>query len=288
MNTNVTHFPEHSTLEQSYIALRYDQDYGGIQWGIKRPNAPKRYTLPLLKEIRKRQQDVINAVHNGDKPISYQILTSAIPNIYSLGGDLEFFLEASARGDRDALLDYARLATEVVYNSASNYNLPVTTINVIKGISFGGGFESAMAANVIIAEKQSLFSFPETRFGMIPGMGALTLLKRRIPMHQVEKLIFSGETYSSEDLFQMGVIDVVCEEGEGDSAAIAYIRKNHRNAVGRHKMRAIVNKTDPISLAEMYAVTEEWVDCALQLSKKNIKIIETILSHSDLMLSREK
>ena len=48
---------------------------------------------------------------------------------------------------------------------------PLTTIAAVHGVTFGGGFELALACDLIIADKMARFCFPELRLGLIPGSG---------------------------------------------------------------------------------------------------------------------
>ena len=64
--------------------------------------------------------------------------------------------------------------------------LPVTTIAVTHGVVFGGGFELALTADVIIAEQGARFAFPELRLGLVPGFGGIPRLERDLGMSIVQ------------------------------------------------------------------------------------------------------
>ena len=53
----------------------------------------------------------------------------------------------------------------------------------------GGGFEAALAGDVVVAERQSSMGFPEVLFNMFPGMGGHTLLLQRLPSKRAEQLL---------------------------------------------------------------------------------------------------
>jgi len=280
MSANISYIPRKKGRQSSHVTTFFDKKHG-VHWAILNKTAPKRITLETLEDLQQVQSEVKDRIdQQGD--LNYQIFTSAIPGIFSLGGDLGLFARCSITRDRATLEQYARAATEFVYNGAVNYQKPVTTISIVKGAAFGGGFEGALGANVLIAEKQSLFSFPETRFGMFPGMGAFTLLKRRVPVHVAEEIIFSAKIYTAEQLHDMGVVDIVCEEGEGDSTASAFIAKRHRQKKGIDTMRSMVEQFAPVDREEMYAITNRWVESALDLSDKDRRIIEVLMKKNDL------
>lgn len=280
MPFNVSYLRSKKDRQDSHVSTFFDKKYG-VHWAVLNKDAPIRVTSEMLLDLQAVQDEVKNRIDQLND-LNYQIFTSAIPGIFSLGGDLGMFARCSVNKDRATLENYARATTEFVYNGATNYNKAVTTISIVKGAAFGGGFEGALGANVLIAEKQSLFSFPETRFGMFPGMGAFTLLKRRVPVHVAEEIIFSAKIYTAEQLHELGVIDIVCDEGEGDSAAVRFIAKRHRQKKGIDTMRELVGQFAPIDREEMLAITDRWVEAALDLDDKERKIIEVLMKKNDL------
>jgi len=280
MPANVSYLHSKKGHQFSHISTFFDKKYG-VHWAILNKDAPIRVTEEMLSELQGVQKQVKERIDQVND-VNYQIFTSAIPGIFSLGGDLSLFSRCSKNKDRATLEHYARATTDFVYNGATNYNKPVTTISVVKGAAFGGGFEGALGSNVIIAEKQSLFSFPETRFGMFPGMGAFTLLKRRVPVHVAEEIIFSAKIYTAEQLHDLGVIDIICEEGEGDSAATRFIAKRHRQKKGIDTMRELAAQFAPVDRAEMLAITDRWVEAALDIGAKERRIIEVLMKKNDL------
>ena len=73
---------------------------------------------------------------------------------------------------------------------------------MVQGDSLAGGFENALANDVIIAEKRAKFGMTEKIFNLFPGMGAYSFLARRLGTSQAEKMIFGGQTYSAEELYE--------------------------------------------------------------------------------------
>ncbi len=99
----------------------------------------------------------------------------------------------------------------------------MTTIALVKGNAMGGDMEAALSANVLVTEKLVKMGLPEVMFNIFPGMGAYQFLNRRLSPVAAEKMILSGKTYTAEDLYEMGVIDVLADEGKGEQAVKDYI-----------------------------------------------------------------
>ncbi len=125
-------------------------------------------------------------------------------------------------GDRDGLFDYARTCIDILHASATGYGLPITTIALVQGEALGGGFEAALSANILIAERGARFGFPETVFGLFPGMGAFSFLARRVAPALAKRIIVSGKVYTAEELYQLGIVDQVVADGEGEESVRAF------------------------------------------------------------------
>jgi DSF synthase len=130
---------------------------------------------------------------------------------------------------------------------------------------------------VVIAEKGVKMGLPEVLFNLFPGMGAYSLLSRKVGTSLAEKIILSGKLYTSEELFEMGIIDILAEKGEGEMAVYKYIRAASRysNSYGAiRKVRDICNK---ISYDELIEVAKIWVDAAFQLTSKDLRMMQRLV-----------
>jgi DSF synthase len=266
---------------EAYYEVDYDPEFGAF-WAKLRPDGPKNFTPALVAALRQGQARVENRVREEldsgrEDRLRYQILTSRIPGIFSLGGDLALFRKLIRNQDGDALLRYACACIDLVYTNAVNYKLPVVTISLIQGQALGGGFEAALAANVVVAEKQSKLGLPEVMFNMFPGMGAYQLLTRRLTPARAEELILSGRTYGAEELHQMGLVDVLAEPGEGEKAVMQYIKKHHRLFHAAQGLRGAIQAASPLDYGALIRVAEAWVRQALGLKERDLELMDYLV-----------
>ena len=91
---------------------------------------------------------------------------------------------------------------------------PLTTIAAVHGVCFGGGFEVALACDLIIADKTSRFCFPELRLGLIPGFGGIPRLKRDLGNSVVRDLLLTGRSVNATKMQQVGLVSQLVAEGE--------------------------------------------------------------------------
>jgi len=234
----------------------------------------------LLRELRLFAQQAIDAVSQrvADDPTHLaHIVVASDAHVFNLGGDLDLFVQMIRARDRDGLLHYARQCVDSVHLLHTRLHPNAHTIGLVEGDALGGGFELALACQTIVAESGVQMGFPEVLFGLFPGMGAYSLLSRRVSPRLAEEMMLNGVMYSSDQLHRMGIIDVLVPKGEGVRAVHEVIRQNRRIAAARLALHRVRDAVHPISLDELTRITEIWVDTALQLGDKSLRMMERLV-----------
>jgi len=269
------------------LVTEFDEETG-VMWCYANPCPRPCFTPQLLEDLFKFLQTV--RAHNsadirsGIPPsIKYLILGSYKPGIFSLGGDLELFVRSIKSRDRELLYAYMKLSIDVLYGTYTNMDVPLTTIALIRGNALGAGFEGALACDYLVAEKSVQLGFPEVLFNMFPGMGAYSFLSRKISAVQVERMILSGRIYTAEELYELGVVDVITNDGEGVEEVNMFIRKHEKNRNTRKSLLKIRNRVNPVSYKELIDIGEVWVDAAMALTSRELKIMERLIRSQDKM-----
>ena len=257
----------------SQFVARYEPD-NAVLWSTWMPSGIPCFNLELLRELKRGSTEIENyfSGNSPERPLHYVVLSSAIVNVFNTGGDLEYFQNLIAAQDRRGLTEYAQVAVEVVYRNYTSHNLKdVTTIALLEGDALGGGFESALSCDIVIAEKHVKAGFPEVLFNMFPGMGGLSFLSRRTGRQTVNELTRTGRQYSAQELFDLGVIDLVVDTGEGPEAVRRVIRQRDRQFEAHSAMNKIDRMLRPVTHEELCDVVQLWVDCALQMSPRSLE-----------------
>ena len=78
----------------------------------------------------------------------------------------------------------------------------------------GGGFETALACDIIVAAENAVFALPEPRVGLIAGAGGVHRLPRSIPVKQAMGMILTGRRVSAREGFELGFVTEVVPEGQ--------------------------------------------------------------------------
>lgn len=268
--------------EYSQLTTYYDE-HNQIAWGYMHSEPRPCFTNVLLDELISWWGDISNRKNAaGLVDTRYVVLGSSHADIFNLGGDLNLFHKLIIDRNADQLLHYAKVCIEVIYLNAMHLGQPgIKTISLVQGDALGGGFECALSCNTLIAERGAKMGFPEILFNLFPGMGAMTFLGRKIGYSQAEKIILSGKLYSAEEMFELGVVDVLANKGEGELAVYEFIRKESKQRNGTLALRAAREIAQPIEHSELMRIAEIWVDAALRLEPKDLRMVERLVSRQN-------
>lgn len=244
-------------------------------WAAMRPSPRPIVTMRLLEDMLCVHESVRQIVEEGNREqrqlLEYFVFGSQTPGIFNLGGDLAFFADRIRAKDRASLEAYAYACIKVIYGNAMAFHAPVVTIGLVQGDALGGGFECALSFDVLIAERGAKMGLPEVLFNLFPGMGAYSLLTRKIGTAAAEKLILSGKVYTAEELHSLGVVDVLAEDGEGEVAVRDYMERNRRKHNAHRAIYRSKRCVNPITYEELRDVVDIWVDAALMLKEPDLR-----------------
>lgn len=184
-----------------------DENYAIIS--INRPDKLNSLQNQTLKEIAEAletvevDQSVRCVILRGTKEFTKK-------PAFSAGADL------SARGTSDLNPKNLRHQSHAMYRRHKYYNLieefPKPLIAAIDGYALGGGFELVLVCDISIASKRSIFGFPEIQRGIFPANGGTQRLIINLGKMRVKRMMFFGEHYTAEQMFEWGVISFVVDD----------------------------------------------------------------------------
>ena len=265
------------------LQYRHDEQDRAF-WCYLNPIGRPSFTQGLLADLHSVQERIrvlVSPAASLPNTVGWVVLGSRSPGIFSLGGDLTHFATKIAEGDRAGLTQYAYDCVEVAYQNATGYGGGAISIGLAQGEALGGGFESLLSCDVLVAERQARFGLPEVLMNLFPGMGAHCFLTRRVGSAAAMRMILSGEVVSAETLHTMGIVDVLAEDGQGEEVVQAYILRNQ----SRHKAHSAAyrarRRVSPVSLEELHDVCDVWVDTAMELTSSDLRRMSHLVSAQD-------
>jgi enoyl-CoA hydratase/carnithine racemase len=131
------------------------------------------------------------------------IITGSGNRAFCAGNDLKATAQASANGEKrvDPSSRFAAITR--------GYRCPKPLIAAVNGVAAGGGFEIALACDIVIAADSARFGLPEPRVGLIAGAGGIHRLTRQIPLKHAMGMLLTGRLVSAEESFRLGFVNEV-------------------------------------------------------------------------------
>ena len=155
-----------------------------------------------------------------DPDLRVGIVTAAGERIFSAGWDLK----AVDRGETQ--LDEWWTENEDIPGGFAGltelWDLNKPVIAAVNGLAVGGGFELAIACDLIIAADHAEFALPEMPLGIIPDAGAIQRLPRRIPYNVAMEMLLLGRRMSAAEAAHYGLVNAVVPGGEPMNKARAW------------------------------------------------------------------
>src|SRR6185312_5533454 len=162
--------------------------------------------------------EVMNALHRpahfeldevwngfaGDPELWVAIITGAGDKAFSAGNDLKYQAASNQTGHPPS--GFAGLT--------GRFDLVKPVIAAVNGIAMGGGFEIALACDIIVAAENAVFALPEVRVGLAALAGGVHRLPRTIGTKQALGMILTGRRVSAAEGQQLGFVNEVVPEGQ--------------------------------------------------------------------------
>src|SRR5271167_1277413 len=117
------------------------------------------------------------------------IITGAGERAFSAGNDLK--VQAAGRRGPRPKTGFAGIT--------HRFDLDKPLIAAVGGVAMGGGFETALACDIIIAAENAVFALPEPRVGLIAGGGGVHRLPRTIPIKKAMGMILTGRRVGARE-----------------------------------------------------------------------------------------
>lgn len=139
------------------------------------------------------------------------IVTGAGPRAFSAGNDLRFQAENKGR---------LTMPASGFGGLTSRFDLHKPVIAAVNGVAMGGGFEIALACDIIVAAENALFALPEPRVGLAALAGGLHRLPRQIGEKAAMGMILTGRRVGAEEALRLGFVNAVTPEGDALMGAL--------------------------------------------------------------------
>jgi enoyl-CoA hydratase/carnithine racemase len=207
--------------------------------------------------------DVMNALHTpahfelhdvfdafaADPEQWVAIVTGAGDRAFSAGNDLKWQAAGGKRGWNTS--GFAGLT--------ARFDCDKPIIAAVNGVAMGGGFETALACDLIIASENAKFALPEPRVGLAALAGGLHRLPRQIGMKRAMGMILTARHVTAREGFELGFVNEVVPKGEALDAAMRWAQTICQNSpMSIRASKQTINKGMNVSLEQAIAEQRDY------------------------------
>jgi 2-(1,2-epoxy-1,2-dihydrophenyl)acetyl-CoA isomerase len=176
---------------------------------------------PLNNETAKELLESLVSIKDRDN-IRCVIITGS-GKAFSAGGDIKKFKQSIEDGTPGQLMDDL---TKDLYKIAYELRLyPKPVIAAVNGWAVGAGMNLALSCDLIIASEKARFRQSFSNLALIPGFAGSILLSRQLTWQQATQMAFFGDTYSAEEMKNLGFVNEVVDSNNLDKKALEWAQR---------------------------------------------------------------
>jgi crotonobetainyl-CoA hydratase len=180
-----------------------------------------------------------------DEESRVAILTGAGDRFFSAGWDLKAAAQGEAANADHGPGGFAGLS--------EYFSLRKPIIAAVNGLAYGGGFELALACDLIVAAEHAAFALPESGLGIMADSGGVQRLPRRLPRAIATELLLTGRRLEAEEALRLGLVNAIAPLGSLMTAARDLAETIAAKApLATQAIKATLAAADGMSVAETY------------------------------------
>ncbi|GAB2799218.1 enoyl-CoA-hydratase DpgD [Streptomyces daliensis] len=232
--------------------VRYEKKDHVAHVTLDRPEVLNAMDLRTHEELAGVWDDV-----EADDTVRVAVLTGAGDRAFSVGQDLK----ERARLDREGapLTTFGSRGQPGWPRLTDRFTLSKPVVARVHGYALGGGFELALACDLIIASDQAVFGLPEARLGLIPGAGGAFRLARQMPQRVAMGYLLTGRRMDAATALRYGLVNEVVPAGELDECVDGWVADLVRSApLSVRAIREAALKSVDMPLEEAFTATYTW------------------------------
>ncbi|MFV0128108.1 enoyl-CoA hydratase/isomerase family protein [Streptomyces sp. HMX112] len=196
-----------------FVAVRRHEHVAELV--LDRPKAMNAVSTGMARSIAEAC-----AALGADPSVRVTVLTSSHDRAFCVGADLK-----ERNSLTDAELVRQRPTARAAYTGV--LELPMPAVAAVHGFALGGGFELALACDLIVADETAVVGLPEVSVGVIPGGGGTQLLPRRVGAARAAELVFTARRLAAGEAARLGLVDeLVADARDGALELAARIAAN--------------------------------------------------------------
>jgi enoyl-CoA hydratase/carnithine racemase len=232
--------------------VRYEKQDHTAYVTLNRPEVLNALDLRTHEELARVWDDI-----GQDDEIWLAVLTGAGDRAFSVGQDLRERAQINQEG-----------AAPTTFGSRGQPGWPRLTerfdffkpvIAKVNGYALGGGFELALACDIIITSEQAVFALPEAQLGLVPGAGGAFRLARQLPLKVAMGYLLTGRRISASQALRLGLVNQVVPSGQLDECVAEWVEDLLRSApLAVRTIKEAVLRSLDLNLEDAFSAFYQW------------------------------
>ena len=219
---------------------------------LNRPDKLNAMDLRMHAELARIWDDV-----EADDAIRVAVLTGAGDRSFSVGQDLT----ERARRDRDGVppSTFGSRGQPGGPRLTERFTLSKPVLARVNGYALGGGFELALACDLIVASDQAVFALPEARLGLVAGAGGVFRLARQLPLKTAMGHLLTGRRMDATTALSHGLVNEVVPAERLDVCVDGWVEDLLRSApLSVRAIKEAAMRSLDMPLEEAFSATYPW------------------------------
>jgi dehydration protein DpgD len=233
-------------------SVRYEKKGHVAYVTLNRPEVLNALDLRTHERLGEIWDDV-----EADGEIRVAVLAGAGSRAFSVGQDLRERVRLAEQGQPSTTIGSRGLPGWPRLTERFDMSTPV--IARVHGYALGGGFELALACDIIVAAENAVFALPEARLGLIPGAGGAFRLARRLPLAVAMGYLLTGRRIDAATARGFGLVNEVVPTAELDRCVAGWVDDVVSSApLSVRAIKECVRRSVDMPLEDAFSTTYVW------------------------------
>ncbi|MGO9034735.1 enoyl-CoA-hydratase DpgD [Mycobacterium sp.] len=184
---------------------------------MRRPEVLNAMNVRMHEELARVWEDF-----ESDPDVWVGVLTGSGDRAFSVGQDLKELADRDARGAA-GLSSFGSRDKPGAPRLTDRFDITKPLVAKVRGYALGGGFELALACDLIVASSDAEFALPEVRLGLVAGAGGVFRLGRQLPPRVAAGYLLTGRRMTAHDALRYGLVNEVVAPERLDVATQAWV-----------------------------------------------------------------
>lgn len=233
--------------------VRFEKDGRIARVTLDRPESLNAMDLRMHEELAEVWDEF-----GADDDLWVAVLSGAGERAFSAGQDLTE-LAGRVRDGTAGTATFGSRGRPGWPRLTERFDLAKPVVAKVRGYAMGGGFELALACDVIVAAEDATFALPEAKLGLIAGAGGVFRLTRQLPWRTAMGHLLTGRPMSAQRAFDLGLVNEVVPAAELDSCVDGWVADILRCApLAVRAIKEAAAKSAALPLESAFATRYRW------------------------------